>query len=64
MKEGIIILRITKTEMEYLTKVKKVPFGENGLYAVGRNYSKWYVAETEENLQHLLEFWESRILGK
>ena len=50
--------------MEYLTKEKTVPFGENGIYAVGRTYSKWYVAETRENMQYLENFRKSRIIEK
>ena len=64
MKEGYIIVPINKKEMEYLTKEKKVPFGENGIYAVGRTYSKWYVAETRENMQYLENFRKSRIIEK
>ena len=50
--------------MEYLTKVKKVPYGEGGLFSTNGHYTKWYVAESRENIKYLKEFWESRVIGK
>ena len=47
--------------MEYLTKVKKIPFGENGLYSTNGHYRKWYMSETDENMRILKELRKSKI---
>ena len=50
--------------MIYLTKEKKLPFGENGILAVGKTYSKWYLTESKFNINLLEEYRKSRIIEK
>ena len=64
MKEGFNIVPITKKEMIYLTKEHKVPFGENGIIAVGRTYRKWILTENKHNMSLLEEYRKSRIVDK
>ena len=63
-KEVKIIVPITKKEMEYLTKEHKVPFGENGIIAVGRTYRKWILTENKPNMYLLENYRKSRIIEK
>ena len=64
MKEGFNIVPITKKEMIYLTKEHKVPFGENGIIAVGRTYRKWILTENKHNMSLLENYRKSRIVEK
>lgn len=49
--------------MEYLTKVKKVPFGENGVSKTHSNHHKTYYL-CEKHLRTLNEYRKSRIAKK
>ena len=63
-KEVKIIVPITRNEMKYLTKEHKVPFGENGIIAVGRTYRKWILTENKHNMSLLENYRKSRIVEK
>lgn len=57
-----IILKITKTEMEYLTS-KGVPMGYNGIsHTVARGRRTYYMTESKRNLRLLEKYRESRIV--
>ena len=63
-KEVKTIVLITKQEMEYLTKVKKVPFGENGVSHTYGHHRTYYLCENRNNMRFLNEYRNSRIIKK
>lgn len=48
--------------MEYLTKVKKVPFGENGVSKTHGHHKTYYLCE--KHLRTLNDYRKSCIIGK
>ena len=62
MKEGLLILSITKNEMEYLTKVCGVPHGEGGVSHTYAHHKSLFLTETARNVKLLREYREKRIL--
>lgn len=63
-KEVKTIVKITKNEMEYLIKVKKVPFGENGVSHTYGHHRTYYLCENRNNMRYLNEYRNSRIIKK
>ena len=48
------MVRITKKEMEILTKEKGVRFGENGIFhTVARHRRTYYLTESKKNMRKL-----------
>jgi len=64
MKAVTRIVLITKNEMEYLTKVKGVPFRENGVSHTYGHHRTYYLCENKKNMKLLNEYRKSRIVEK
>jgi hypothetical protein len=64
MKEGKIIIPITKQEAEYLANVKNVKFGENGISHTYGHHRHYYLCENRYNLCVLKEYRKSQIAEK
>lgn len=50
------MIDISKAEMEYLTKVKNVPFGMNGISHCVGSYRKYYLCESSKNMKLINEY--------
>lgn len=51
------MIRISKREMEFLTKEKGVRFGENGIFhTVARHRRTYYLTESKKNLKYLKQY--------
>lgn len=51
------MVRISKKEMEYLTKVKGVNFGYNGIsHTVARHRRTYYLTESKKNMRYLKQY--------
>ena len=56
-KEGNNVVRITKNEMEFLTKKKGVRFGEGGIFhTVARHRRTYYLTESKRNMRFLNQY--------
>lgn len=56
------IVLITKNEMGYLNKVKKIPFGYEGISHTYGHHHTYYLAETKRNMSILNAYRQSRIV--
>lgn len=49
--------------MEYLTKVKRVRYGENGIIATTGHNKNWYLTESHYNMKSLREYRNKHIIN-
>lgn len=53
------MIPITNSEMEYLTKVAKVPFGEGGISRSYAHNHSYYLCESPKNKKILADYYQS-----